>query len=333
MNDGSAESYAQRIYAARSRFRRLMCSLALVAVVPGVSFMLASLMDDWVDWPPENYENWFNCAFAVLAVGLSLLVWRTLILWTLGRTALSALVGLLPFVQVIYARPLWDAGCVGRPILVLAQGQVGMGLWVWLAVWAWWGTERGLSFRRPVLPQPSRRTAMTPTAKRIVMSMGTIPFSVGVFWIAVMALQDLLNLGEPFIGPVAFGVTAALAVASWVLIWRRQVVWSRQAVFRSSIATVGLLLLPCGGTAFLNDVPSPLDTVLGFLPVLGWGVWMGLTAWIWPQRAGDSEGTMFAPACPACGYLLAGLRSTRCPECGSEPTLDELWAASCPAEV
>ena len=32
-----------------------------------------------------------------------------------------------------------------------------------------------------------------------------------------------------------------------------------------------------------------------------------------------------APRCLKCGYLLIGLRSTRCPECGDEPTLDELW--------
>jgi predicted Zn-ribbon and HTH transcriptional regulator len=31
-------------------------------------------------------------------------------------------------------------------------------------------------------------------------------------------------------------------------------------------------------------------------------------------------------ACPNCGYNLTGLREARCPECGSQFTLDELFA-------
>ncbi|MDB5303490.1 MAG: hypothetical protein JWM97_1039, partial [Phycisphaerales bacterium] len=31
--------------------------------------------------------------------------------------------------------------------------------------------------------------------------------------------------------------------------------------------------------------------------------------------------------CPTCGYNLTGLTATRCPECGSQFTLDELMAA------
>jgi ssDNA-binding Zn-finger/Zn-ribbon topoisomerase 1 len=32
-----------------------------------------------------------------------------------------------------------------------------------------------------------------------------------------------------------------------------------------------------------------------------------------------------APTCPNCGYNLSGLRQCRCPECGKEYALDELW--------
>ncbi|GMU37901.1 MAG: hypothetical protein KJ057_11905 [Phycisphaerae bacterium] len=31
------------------------------------------------------------------------------------------------------------------------------------------------------------------------------------------------------------------------------------------------------------------------------------------------------PACPACGYELTGLKACRCPECGREFTLEQLW--------
>ena len=67
------------------------------------------------------------------------------------------------------------------------------------------------------------------------------------------------------------------------------------------------------------------DVILAGLPVIGWGVWMAVTVYIWPLQV-RSAGEM-GPHCPSCGYLLKGLRATRCPECGTEPTLDELWAA------
>lgn len=39
-----------------------------------------------------------------------------------------------------------------------------------------------------------------------------------------------------------------------------------------------------------------------------------------------------APACPACGYNLSGLTHCRCPECGQEYTLEELWRRHLTAE-
>lgn len=32
-----------------------------------------------------------------------------------------------------------------------------------------------------------------------------------------------------------------------------------------------------------------------------------------------------APMCPQCGYNLSGLTQCRCPECGTEYRLEELW--------
>ena len=33
------------------------------------------------------------------------------------------------------------------------------------------------------------------------------------------------------------------------------------------------------------------------------------------------------PICPKCGYAMKGLTVARCPECGTEYTLDSLWLA------
>ncbi|MCC7290726.1 MAG: hypothetical protein IT449_01540 [Phycisphaerales bacterium] len=34
------------------------------------------------------------------------------------------------------------------------------------------------------------------------------------------------------------------------------------------------------------------------------------------------------PMCPACGYQMTGLKQCRCPECGRDYTLDELWKST-----
>jgi hypothetical protein len=43
------------------------------------------------------------------------------------------------------------------------------------------------------------------------------------------------------------------------------------------------------------------------------------------QRLGPISKTGIV--CPNCGYNLTGLQSTRCPECGTQYTLDELLAS------
>jgi hypothetical protein len=68
--------------------------------------------------------------------------------------------------------------------------------------------------------------------------------------------------------------------------------------------------------------------VLAWTPVICWGLWMAGTVRFWPMRPEDIISQSLTPRCRKCGYLLNGLTATRCPECGDEPTLDELWAAT-----
>ncbi len=54
-----------------------------------------------------------------------------------------------------------------------------------------------------------------------------------------------------------------------------------------------------------------------------------LGVWIFVWRRAFAKGWRAArgaaPKCPKCGYSLAGLTLARCPECGSEWQLEELW--------
>ena len=121
--------------------RRLICALALLPAVPAMAIIGAECCASWLD-TPLDHARWINLLMAGFWVAGTVVVWRAVIIWTLGRTALTALVGMIPFVQMIVGQPLWNAGCVGTGFLRLSQAQVGIGVWVWVAVWVWWGWER-----------------------------------------------------------------------------------------------------------------------------------------------------------------------------------------------
>lgn len=75
-------------------------------------------------------------------------------------------------------------------------------------------------------------------------------------------------------------------------------------------------LIACG--AFVGSVTAPL-------------LWLVATVVIWrettTERAQRLRGAARGGvACPTCGYNLTGLTTTRCPECGTQFTLDELLA-------
>lgn len=306
--------------------RRLICALALLPAVPAGAIIGAHCCDLWFNTPLDTVR-WINLLMAGFWVAATVVIWRAVIIWTLGRTALTALVGMIPFVQVIVGQPLWNAGCISNDILRLSQAQVGIGVWIWVAVWVWWGWER----TRPLGPAVNAvwRYTMTPRAKRTVASLGTIPFLVGVFFIVGTLFQDLIGLADRFFTPATYAVSAAVAVVVWLLIWRREIVWRPGIGTRTVLCGAVTLGLPIAATFLIPDVSGVLDTTVRFLPLIGWGVWMAATIWVWPLRpVSGSHDDARQPRCPQCTYSLTGLRATRCPECGHEPTLDELWAAT-----
>lgn len=67
--------------------------------------------------------------------------------------------------------------------------------------------------------------------------------------------------------------------------------------------------------------------------ILACGVYFGLL--VAAGNAGTVVGSrrtltrrrQVAPFCPRCSYDLRGRADTRCPECGLQPTLEQLWLA------
>ncbi len=306
-----------------------------MSLIP-IAFATAIIAVQWCPNSPfagiSTYEiRVFNFVFAAVTVFASILIWRSVIIWTLGRRFLTAVVGVVPFIQVIIAEPLWDAGCISNDILQVSQEQISIGIWVWLMIWIWWGWERFESLNRAAGP-PDRRTRMTGNIKPVVASIGTIPFTVGCFFIIATLFRDVSGLSWVSVITLSYSLAAVVAVSSWLIIWRHRIEWFPGVKRRTCIATAVLLVVPIAGTLLANLFSGPsgrVDPTLCMLPLLGWGLWMAATMWLWRLRAMGVQMSEDGPVCLQCGYMLKGLKKTRCPECGAEPTLDELWAATC----
>ncbi|MFQ5591291.1 MAG: hypothetical protein ACE5HE_09030 [Phycisphaerae bacterium] len=328
--DASLEPHVAR---ADPMTRRFVYALVLLPIVPAISIVGATALNERVLSSPWDQFRLVHLLLSVLWVGLSILIWRRAIIWTLGRKRLTALVSMIPFVQVVYGQPIWDAGCVSADILRMGQHQIGIGVWVWLAIWVWWGWEKKTEMSTTDLEASMMNPSVValPVVKRMVASIGSIPFLFGVFVIILIALDDLAGLSGSVGTASAYGLSSIVAAAVWITIWREYVVWSRRTEWLTIVGAALLLIGPSAAQLAIKRADTFPEIALGALPVIGWGMWMAGTVSYWPMRplVGDSTRDRF-PRCLKCGYLLIGLRATRCPECGDEPTLDELWGVAPP---
>ncbi len=306
---------------------RLMLCLGLLFLIPALSFQVCVCFSPWV--PLDDLQA-ANLAFAGLVVGTGLWLWRRFVRWTLGRAAATAITMLVPLAQVLWWQPMFNVGCVTDDILRTGQTLSLIGLWVWVAVWLWWGLDRGWAVLRTRWPLAADgRRMMTPTARSLAAGMGLLPFVIGLWLILYVFLVDVVDLdSEELSVLVCNGVCAAVAVVVWVLIWRHRVAWTRRArigtILSSGVLLHVAVLVPLyyvlrGGTWGEVGVVA--------LPTVALGLWMMLTAFLWPARAVPVQERIEANLrCMRCGYSLRGLTATRCPECGFEPALEAFCA-------
>lgn len=315
--------------------QRLLFTLALLPLVHGLALAGVECIDTYLPAQPLGFMRVLLILCASLWVIGVLAAWRSLVLWTFGRAALTALITAVPFAQVIIFRPLWThSGCIvsiDDDILQFAQHEFGAGAWVWLAIWVWWGWERramnrrtdtaaGLEARHP----PTRR--LTGTARRLLATIGHVPICFAVAIITQDALDTFTTLANPTRSALAYGVAAVCSVLLMELVWRQEPASQARGLGVHVGLPLVLMGVPIGIVAlWLDQLGRPFDTLVGVGPVVGWGAWLGVAPIFWRLGPVGLEARGEGPKCLDCGYPLTGLCGTRCPECGHEPTLDELW--------
>ena len=95
-------------------------------------------------------------------------------------------------------------------------------------------------------------------------------------------------------------------------------------------AAIGCAVIGAIAGTICNSVERGFGAFVGSTsPIL---LWLVATCFIWRESAAErterlSNAGRNAVVCPTCGYNLTGLKEPRCPECGSQFTLDQLLAS------
>lgn len=305
--------------------RRCFLVLALAPIVPSTSCVAEQVIESRF---PGQDDIWLNqLLFSVFLMTALIAIIRATVIWYFGRVGLTALISMIPFVQVIINKPLWNAGCIVDDLLRTGQHQFGCGLWIWLSVWVWWGWEK----RAMKIEETSKVRTASPGSiffSGLTASIGLIPIVFGIWLVSMTYIDRVLGINNyAIIIFWCYLACALFALLAWLLIWRRIVKWSSRTRWLTFASWMLLVAIPIACQFLVaGTTPQPWQIMLQVLPLIGWGIWMAATGWIWPMRVMSSA--QEGPHCPQCQYPLTGLTHTRCPECGTEPTLDALWAAT-----
>lgn len=171
---------------------------------------------------------------------------------------------------------------------------------------------------------------MTPNAVRLVSCVALVPLVPGLWTILVLAFENFIWNNDRAAFVVANLVCSLLVALWWWLAWRRAVVWTPRRARQTAGLAAGYVLL-AGLAPLLPQNPGWVESLWVTLPLVLTGVWLVVAATIWqpglPWSAALDEQVEQTLRCVSCGYSLVGLHEARCPECGRQSTLDELFMA------
>ncbi len=307
---------------------RLCIALSLVWIVPATTAILILALDDAGVKSPIH-DDVFLLVFIGTSqvVAASFFLWHRLIEWTFRRIAGVGGTTAVLLTHLLLWQPLWDAGCMESELLFGQSCAMG-GIWVFATAYVWWGLARAAVWWR-------KRT-MPPYAVRLIYGLGLVPFIPGLWVVLVLALeqtglksfQKFGLSGDQVALSIVHFVCGLFIVLWWWLVWRRKVRWSSPLVWRSLMLAGGYLLLIV--LAPLPDFDASwLESLSITGPLMLTGLWFVVTTWMWQPHTADAlmvDGSVRERlVCLTCGYSLVGLREARCPECGEQATLDELF--------
>ncbi|MHC4443677.1 MAG: hypothetical protein ACYTF1_02775 [Planctomycetota bacterium] len=172
---------------------------------------------------------------------------------------------------------------------------------------------------------------MSKLLAKILLAMIMFPAAFLIF-IVTFAITEP-NIRDEYAFFWSFSFTALFVAGYWLSLWRQSVCWTKGRIAGTWISVIGSLL----GGAFLGAIVSALtggpdeEVILGFGSIFSILIWLVVTILIWretpaerAERVKQSAGDVLF--CLKCSYNMTGLYESRCPECGTKYTLDQLLA-------
>ncbi|MGQ9650526.1 MAG: hypothetical protein ACUVXJ_10485 [Phycisphaerae bacterium] len=172
---------------------------------------------------------------------------------------------------------------------------------------------------------------MTNLLARILLSIMVLPLAV-VVYLAVLLV--FVRDKDETAFTIATLFTAVFVAGYWLMLWRRSVQWTSARRNLTVAASVGCLVAGAVAGYVAMNIADISDITFGVFAggLLATVVWLPITIIIWRETPAERAERICQSAsdvlfCPRCGYNMTGLQLARCPECGVQFTLNELFAA------
>ncbi|MFW6154452.1 MAG: hypothetical protein ACOC95_04465 [Planctomycetota bacterium] len=181
---------------------------------------------------------------------------------------------------------------------------------------------------------------MSRIISNLILSAALVPMVIGVVIVTAYALDEIIDVEYVLVAPLTSSVALVFVYAWWFLLWCSAVRWTPRRVTWTGLGAFASC--GAGGLAWLTVCRmDPRDhegaVILGAF--IAAALWIVLTPIAWRETriekaqrlktaAGGGGGYIGPLLCPMCGYDMRGLYHARCPECGTEYTLDALLTAN-----
>jgi len=168
---------------------------------------------------------------------------------------------------------------------------------------------------------------MDPLLTRILLSIVLWPIAIVLYICLFIAFERPIGDGYAFMWA---GIGTGFVMCSWlILLWKSHIHWTSKRVYQTCLTipaamASGVVVVVLAGWYVPYGLGNA-STLLGSIIALA--CWPALAVWVWREMPEERQRRIMVVSCPKCGYDLHGLSECRCPECGQQYTIDQLYAA------